>query len=46
MTRAIPESADTGTSIPTNIVAGSTVRMAVTKRAAIWVRAKAEIIVP
>ncbi len=46
MIRAIPESEDTGTIIPANIVAGNTVRMAVPKRAAIWVRAKAETIMP
>ena len=43
---AIPESADTGTSMPANIIAGNTVRIAAPKSAAIWVRAKAEISMP
>ena len=43
---AMPVSDDTGTSMPENIVAGRTVRIAVPNSAAIWVRAKAEISMP
>ena len=43
---AVPDSADTGTSIPENCVAGSTVRIAVPNSAAICVRVNAEIIMP
>ena len=43
---AMPDSDDTGTIIPANCVAGSTVRIAVPNSAAICVRVKAEIIMP
>ena len=46
MIRAMPVSEDTGTIMPANMVAGRTVKMAVPNSAAIWVRAKAEIIMP
>ena len=46
MMRAIPVSDETGTIMPANIVAGKTVKMAVPNSAAIWVRVKAEIIMP
>ena len=43
---AVPDSAETGTIMPENCVAGRTVRMAVPNKAAICVRAKAEISMP
>ena len=46
MSWAVPESEDTGVSMPENWVAGSTVRMTVPNSAAIWVLANAEISMP
>ena len=46
MTAPLPESDETGTSMPENSVAGSTVRIAVPNSAAIWVLVKAEISMP
>ena len=42
----MPVSDETGTSMPANMVAGSTVRMAVPNSAAIWVPVKVEITRP
>ena len=41
-----PASEDTGVIMPANCVAGSTVRIAVPNRAAIWVFVNAEISMP
>ena len=46
MSCATPDSADTGTIIPENWVAGSTVRITVPNMAAICVLANAEISIP
>ena len=46
MSCATPVSADTGTSMPENCVAGSTVKMTVPNIAAICVLANAEINIP
>ena len=46
MMRPMPVTEDTGVLMPENIDAGSSVKMAVPNKAAIWVRVKADTIMP